>query len=101
MLNPTPAERLCDQAARPYFLWDCETTLDEFRQRLADPDPEVRAYHLGKLMRQAKPDDGLSFATPRQIREAWPRVLRYLGGTRERWTWLFDAWEAQGRVWRR
>jgi hypothetical protein len=29
---------------RPYFLWDCGLTLEEFRERLESPDPEVRAY---------------------------------------------------------
>jgi hypothetical protein len=39
-----------------------EMTLDEFRGKLRDPDPDVRAYFLGKLMmRQAKPDDVFSF----------------------------------------
>jgi hypothetical protein len=76
-------------------------TLAELRDRLADPDPEVQAYHLGKLMRQARPDDVFTFATPRQIRSLWPLLLRYLGSTRDFWTWIFEAWEAQGHVWRR
>ena len=66
----------------------------------SDPDSEVRAYLLGKLMRQAKPDDVFSFASPRTIRELWPRLERYLGKSREFWTWLFDTWERQGHVWR-
>lgn len=101
MLNRTPPEQMVDAQGRPYFLWDCEMTLAQFQERLADPDPEVRAYHLGKLMRQARPDDVFSFAAPAQIRELWPRLLRYLGQTREFWTWLFETWEAQGHVWRR
>ena len=55
---------------------------------------------MGKLMRQAKPDDVFTFASPRQIRELWPLLERYLGKKREFWTWLFETWEAQGRVWR-
>jgi hypothetical protein len=35
MLNPTPSERMIDAAGRPYFLWDCDMTLAEFRRRLA------------------------------------------------------------------
>jgi hypothetical protein len=100
MLNPTPPELLTDQQGRPYFLWDCEMTLDEFRRQLEDSDPDVRAYLIGKLMRQAKPDDVFTFVSPRQIREHWPLLERYLGKTREFWTWLFEAWEAQGHVWR-
>ena len=100
MLNPTPPDRLTDEQGRPYFLWDCDLTLAQFQQGLQDPDPEIRAYLVGKLMRQAKPDDVFLFVTPRTIRELWPRLLRYLGHSRDLWTWLFEAWEAQGRAWR-
>jgi hypothetical protein len=100
VLNPTAAEFLTDGEDRPYFLWDCALTLDEFRRGLEDPDAEVRAYLVGKLMRQAKPDDVFAFVSPRTIRELWPRLHRYLGSTRDFWTWLFNAWEGQGRVWR-
>jgi hypothetical protein len=44
MLSFTPPERLTDARGRPYFLWDCDLTVEEFRARLEDPDPEVRAY---------------------------------------------------------
>lgn len=100
MLSFTPPERQTDPLGRPYFLWDCDLTLDEFETRLRDSDPEVRAYLVAKLMRQAKPDDVFLFVRPREIRELWPRLLPYLGRTREFWSWLFDTWEAQGRVWR-
>ena len=42
---------MVDAKGRPHFLWDEDITLDVFRGRLADPDPEVRAYYRGKLMR--------------------------------------------------
>ena len=100
MLNFTPANQLTDGLGRPYFLWDCDLTLDQFRQALDDPDPEVRAYLTGKLMRQAKPDDVFLFVSPGTIRDLWPRLSRYLGHTRAFWTWLFDAWEGQGHAWR-
>jgi hypothetical protein len=99
VLSFTPRERLTDGRGRPYFLWDCDLTVDQFKQALQDPDPEVRAYMVGKLMRQAKPDDVFLFVTPRTIRELWPRLTRYLGHTRGFWTWLFETWEGQGRVW--
>jgi hypothetical protein len=100
VLSFTPPERLTDGRNRPYFLWDCSLTLDEFRKGLEDPDPEVRAYLIGKLMRQAKPDDVFLFVRAREIRTLWPSVTRYLGRTREFWSWLFEVWEGQGRVWR-
>jgi len=91
---------MTDAKNRPYFLWDCDLTLDQFRNGLNNPDPDVRAYLVGKLMRQAKPDDVFLFVRPREIRELWPRLTRYLGRTRAFWSWLFETWEGQGRVWR-
>jgi hypothetical protein len=99
VLAPTPPDRLTDAKSRPYFLWDCDLTLDGFRAGLESPDIEVRAYLVGKLMRQAKPDDVFAFVRPRTIRELWPQLERYLGRSRAFWTWLFDTWESQGRVW--
>jgi hypothetical protein len=96
VLNFTPQDRLTDAQGRPYFLWVCDLTLAQFRQTLDGSDPEVRAYLIGKLMRQARPDDVFQFVRPGEIRELWPRLSRYLGRTREFWTWLFDTWEGQG-----
>lgn len=38
MLNPTPAERMVDKQGYPYFLWDCDMTLDELRNALRNPN---------------------------------------------------------------
>ncbi len=100
MLNPTPPERMIDAAGRPYFLWDCDMTLAEFRRRLASDKLDSRLYLIGKLMRQAKPDDVFTFVSPATIRRHWNQLQRYLGTTREFWSWLFASWEKQGRVWR-
>ena len=97
VLAPTPAARLVDAQGRPYFLWDGDMTLDMFRVRLRDPDPDVRAYFLGKLMRQAKPDDVFSFVTLSEIEAQLPAVERYLGKTRDFWIWLLDRWRAPTR----
>jgi hypothetical protein len=72
MLSFTPRDSLTDGRGRPYFLWDCDLTLDQFREALRHADPEVRSYFVGKVMRQAKPDDVLQFVTPRTIRDLWP-----------------------------
>ncbi|MDM7915003.1 MAG: hypothetical protein QUU85_07010 [Candidatus Eisenbacteria bacterium] len=98
-LSPTPRERLLDAKGRPYFLWDEDTTLEEFLRSLSDPDPEVRAYRAGKLMRQAKPDDVFSFLSPEEIEALWPRLERYLGRTRAFWEWVLATWRetAHGR----
>jgi hypothetical protein len=92
VLAPTPTARLLDARGRPYFLWDEDITADELRARLSDRDPEVRAYFLGKLMRQAKPDDVFGFVSLREIVDQFPAVQRYLGRSREFWSWLIEQW---------
>jgi hypothetical protein len=67
-------------------------SLAEFIERLGDPDPEVRGYFVGKLMRQAKPDDVLAFVSMREIDELWSWLERYLGKSRPFWTWLVGWW---------
>lgn len=99
-LFPTAPDKLVDQAGRPYFLWDTELTLDQFRTKLADTDPIVRAYFIAKLMRQAKPDDVFTFVSPGEILANWPALTRHLGQSLAFWTWLFETWKAQGHVWR-
>ena len=95
VLNTTPPDRMIDSKGRPYFLWDLEMSLEEFRTALRDVDPEVRAYFVGKLMRQAKPDDVFSFVSAPEIRELWPRLRRYLGRSKSFWAWLLETWEAE------
>jgi hypothetical protein len=92
MFARTPPEKLVDAKGRPYFLWDVEMTLDEFQSRLKDPDPEVRGYLTGKLMRQAKPDDVFTFVSVDEIVDLWPELEKYLGRTQEFWRWILGAW---------
>jgi hypothetical protein len=91
-LNPTPPSRLCDSRGRPYYLWDSDTTLEQLESRLSGAPRAVRAYWLGKVMRQARPDDVLVLVTPEEIVAAWPDVRRHLGRTRSFWTWLLRKW---------
>ncbi len=98
MLAPTPRHLLTDNKGRPYFLWDTELTLDEFEHSIADEEPAARSYLIGKLMRQAKPDDALQFVSPQQIADLWPSIERYLGKSRPFWTWLLEQWERLGYV---
>jgi hypothetical protein len=92
ILAPTPTERMLDQRGRPYFLWDDDIDLATFRARVRDPDPDVRAYFIGKLMRQAKPDDVFAFVTLPEIAAQFDSIARYLGRTREFWVWLLRRW---------
>ena len=79
MLAPTPPDRLCDATGHPYFLWDCGMTLEDFERAIRSPDREARAYHLGRLMRQAKPDDVFTFVSLRDIHDLWPLAVRLEG----------------------
>lgn len=98
-LFPVPRERLVDGNGNPYFLWDTpRVTLERFEELLLHPDPDVRAYCIGKVMRQARPDETLAFVAPRQIVEHWDRLERYLGKMRPFWTWLVAEWRSQGLV---
>lgn len=95
MISTTPPERLVDQENRPYFLWDMDLDVDEFRARLRDADAATRAYFLGKLMRQAKPDDVFLFVTRDAVLREWEAVQPHLGTTRPFWTWLVSLWKRQ------
>ena len=86
---------MVDSHGRPYFLWDTDMTLDVFRERLSDPDVDVRAYLVGKLMRQAKPDDVFTFVSLAEIDWLWPRLERYLGKSRPFWSWLLAWWKGR------
>jgi hypothetical protein len=98
VLNFTPRERLLDPQGRPYFLWDSDTTLAAYLELLRHPDPEVRAYMIGKTMRQAKPDDVFQFITLSEIEALWPEIVPYLGKSREFWIWLLCTWREQKRA---
>ncbi|MEZ4367828.1 MAG: hypothetical protein R2939_16350 [Kofleriaceae bacterium] len=87
MIAPTPLEKLGDSQGRPYFLWDCDVTLTTLRAHLIDPDDEIRAHWLGKMMRQAKPDDAIALGGIAEMRRLWPRLERGLGERRGFWSW--------------
>ena len=90
MLFPTPEGKLCDAQGRPYFLWDCDVTLDTFREHLSASDDERRAYWLSTLMRQAKPDDAIVIAGLAEMRRLWSRLEPTLGKQRDFWRWYLD-----------
>lgn len=93
VLCPTPREHMLDAAGRPYFLWDTDMTLERFEELLASGDPEIRAHLIGKLMRQAKPDDVFQFVGLEDIQEVWAQLRHRLGRTREFWSWWMERWD--------
>jgi hypothetical protein len=90
VLAPTPPEKLVDAEGRPYFLWDCDVSLDELRVFLASTDAEERAYWTAKVMRQAKPDDALVLIPLDAMRTQWPRIERFLGRSKPFWAWILE-----------
>jgi hypothetical protein len=96
-LFPTPSERLLDARGRPYFLWDMDLTADALRARLRDGSREERAYLVGKIMRQAKPDDVFAWAPLAVIEDLWPSLEKYLGRSREFWRWILSEWGCKVR----
>ena len=86
-LPPTSA-RLYDDAHRPYFLWWAEATVGDLRIALADPDPQVRAYWMGALLREANTRDVWLFVSPEMIRAHWGALQRHLGRSRPMWAYL-------------
>lgn len=98
MLAPTPRDHIVDPQGRPYFLWDMEMTLEEFERVIADRTAVERPYLIGKLMRQAKPDDALQFVSAQEMADLWPSFSRYLGNKRAFWKWLLAEWERRGFI---
>ncbi|MEQ1893571.1 MAG: hypothetical protein ABL998_13590 [Planctomycetota bacterium] len=95
-LNRWSREKMVDAQGRPYFLWDVDMTLVRFEELLRDPNAGTRAAAIGKLMRQARPDDVFTFVSAAEIRAEWPRIEVHLGKTREFWVWLLAKWREQG-----
>ena len=100
-LPPTTAS-LLDDNARPYFLWWTDATVRSFKEHLASPDPDVRAYWMGALLREANTRDVRLFVNSDEIRSLWPRLIRHLGRSREMWAWLLDLpapeWPPRSRI---
>jgi len=87
---PLTTESLLDDTARPYFLWWTDATVGQFKAHLASPDAEERAYWMGALLREANTRDVWLFVDPDDIRALWPRLIRYLGRSRQMWAWLLE-----------
>ena len=85
---PPTTSHLLDDDARPYFLWWTDATVGRFKEHLASPDLEERAYWMGALLREANTRDVRLFVETDEVRALWPRLIRYLGRSREMWAWL-------------
>ena len=83
-------------AARPYFLWDEDVSIDELRATLAGPDGPVRDRLLGKMLREARDLDVWAFVRPAEVARVLDRLARRLGRRHRFWKFLIEGWRADG-----
>ena len=87
-----------EEDKRPYFLWDEDISLREFKQRLAGSDPADRLRMLAKLMREARDTDVWVFITPQEAADALPHLTRKLGRRQGFWDFLISGWRRHGVI---
>jgi hypothetical protein len=89
-LLPPTSDALTHDDHRPYFLWWTDATVGVLRRHLKDPDPTVRHYWMGALLREANTRDVWLYVTADEIRAAWLHILRHLGKSRNLWAFLLQ-----------
>lgn len=82
--------------ARPYFLWDEDTSIAELRAILRGPDSERRDHLIGKMLREARDVDVWAFVTPEEVARVLPRIGRHLGRRKPFWEFLIEGWRRDG-----
>jgi hypothetical protein len=91
---PPTSPSLTDNSQRPYFLWWTTATVGDLRAHLRDRDPDIQAYWMGALLREANTRDVWLYVTPEMIRGAWDRLQRHLGRSRAMWIYLLGLPES-------
>jgi hypothetical protein len=86
------------ESARPYFLWDEDTSISELRAALSGTDAHERQRLLGKMLREARDTDVWLFVSPRVVAAELPGLERHLGRRRAFWEYLIGSWRAHGLV---
>ena len=81
---------------RPYFLWDDDLSVDEFRCRLRSEDRNLALRALARLLREARYEDVWLFVTPQGIADRLAETEPFLGRSRPLWTHLIRAWRELG-----
>ena len=89
---------LIDEDKRPYFLWDEDISLREFKQRLHGPDQTDRLRMLAKLLREARDTDVWTFISPQEAADALPALARKLGRRQDFWNFLIEGFRRHGVV---
>jgi hypothetical protein len=81
---------------RPYFLWDEDRSVSEFRRALAEADRSSRPRLIGKLMREARDTDVWRFVTPHEVWTEFASIQPHLGRRRAFWVYLLTGWHRDG-----
>lgn len=96
-MRPMAAD-FSDDARRPYFLWDEDLSIGEFKQALVAGGDEGDRV-LGKMLREANDQDVWRFVTPQQVADALPRLERRIGNRRYPfWAFVIGKWREYGYV---
>jgi Asp-tRNA(Asn)/Glu-tRNA(Gln) amidotransferase B subunit len=82
----------------PFIGWDLPGGDEQAARYLMDPDPDVRAWMRGRLLREVKPEEAIARLGAQTIAEELEQVSRYLGRKRAFWFWLVGEWRARGYV---
>ena len=81
---------------RPYFLWDEDVSVAEFRAVVAAPDNHRRDQLVGKMLREARDIDVWRFVSPEEVARVLPRLGRRLWRRRRFWQFLIEGWRDDG-----
>ena len=92
------SSNLTDEDKRPYFMWDEDISLREFKQRLRGSDAADRLQMLAKLMPEARDIDVWMFITPQEAADALPLLNRKLGRRQGFWDFLIEGFRRHGVI---
>lgn len=84
--------------ARPYFIWDDDVSVDEFRSWLRSSDRTLASRSLARLLRDARYEDVWLFVSPQEVADRLAEAGPYLGRSRDLWNHLMRAWRELGLV---
>jgi hypothetical protein len=84
------------KANRPWFLWDVDVSEEELRERLRQPNDDMRAQWQACVMREARYREVWQYLSLAEILRDWPNIQRHLGRSRAFWEFLLRGWREDG-----
>ena len=98
LLRTTPQDAMVDARGRPYFLWDCDLTMDQLHEALASDDRPTRLTMLAKVLRQARPEDALTFVGRAELVQLEPELRPQLGERAGFWQFWCEVWRTRSEA---